>query len=101
MNNANDLLVLLSVSKKMLAASECNDWPQVTLLEQQRAPLLRQFFAENELQTACLETSSNLEALIAINQAIQGKSEAARQDLMCQLGSLKRINKVVDAYTVD
>ncbi len=101
MNNAKDLLVLLALSREMRVACECDDWPQVTVLEQQRAPLLKQFFDENELQTACSATRSNLEALLAINQTIQNKSETARQDLLCQLGNLKRINKVVDAYSVD
>jgi len=101
MNDSEDLVVLLSLSKKMLAACECNDWPEVTALEQQRALLIKQIFNENILPATRSDISSNLTALIAINQAIQSKSEAARQDLLCQLGNLKRIHKVVDAYTVD
>lgn len=85
----------------MLEACEGDDWPQVTALEQQRAPLLKQFFDENTLQTTGLEISSDLEKLIAINQAIQSKSETERKNLLCQLGNLKRIHKVVDAYSID
>ncbi len=91
-------MALLKVSKAMLAASEGNDWSSVTELEQQRVPLLKQFFDEQDFQTVSPDIRAHLEALIAINQAIQCKSEIEKQNILKQLGSLKRINKVVDAY---
>lgn len=101
MDDAKGLIALLTISKEMLSACERDDWPQVTALEQQRATLLKQHFDENALQTTSLQISADLKNLIVINQAIQSKSEAERQNILCQLGNLKRINKVVDAYAID
>ena len=101
MTYSKELMTLLTLSKEMLAASEQGDWVLVAELDQQRAPLIQRFFADHDLRTASPDARANLEALISLNQAIQSKGELERQDLLEQLGSIKRIHKIEDAYAID
>jgi len=96
---SSDLQSLLSqaleLSQQMLQAAEADEWGSLVALEAERAPLLPQLFAGEQLTP---ELSAVVEQIIAIDQRTMALGEKGRNLAGKELRSLTQGRQATSAY---